>query len=183
MLVDVYSGAGKVRLFLNDKLIGEMPTGRQQQFKATFTVPYAPGSLRAVGVRGDRIVAESLLTTAGDPARVRLTADRAIIRADGQDLSFVTVEALDAQGRLQPNASQEIQFAISGPGRIAAAGNADGKSGEPYQGDRCKLFNGRAMVVVRSSRKPGRIELRATAQGLSAAAVAIQAQPAARPEI
>ena len=183
MLVDVYSGAEKVRLFLNDKLIGEMPTGREQRFRATFTVPYALGSLRAAGARGDRIVAESVLMTAGDPARVRLTADRAIIRADGQDLSFVTVEALDAQGRLQPNANQEIQFAVSGPGKIAAAGNADGKSDEPYQGNRCKLFNGRAMVVVRGSRKHGRIELTATAEGLSAATVAIQAQPAARPEI
>ena len=183
MLVDVYSGAEKVRLLLNDKLIGEMPTGRQQQFKATFTVPYARGSLRAAGVRGDRVVAESVLTTAGEPAQVRLTADRTIIQADGQDLSFITVEALDAQGRSQPNAGQEIHFAISGPGRIAAVGNADGTSTEPYTGDRCKLFNGRAMVVVRSSRKPGRIELTAEAPGLSAATVVIEAQPAARPEI
>jgi beta-galactosidase len=183
MLVDVYSGAEKVRLFLNDKLIGEMPTGEQQQFKATFTVPYAPGSLKAVGVRGSRIVAEGALSTAGDPERVRLTADRAVIRADGQDLSFITVEALDAQGRPQPNANQEIVFNIAGPGRIAAVGNADGQSEQPYQGNRCKLFNGRATIIVRSSRKQGRIELTANAQGLSPATIAVQAQPAERPEI
>ena len=183
MLVDVYSGAESVRLFLNDKLMGEMPTGRDQRFKATFTVPYAPGSLRAVGVRGNRTVAESILTTAGDPARLRLTADRQVIRADGQDLSFVTVEALDAQGRPQPNAGQEVHFTLTGAGTIAAVGNADGKSDEPYQGNRCKLFNGRATLVVRSSRKPGRTELTANAPGLTAATVAIQAQPARRPEL
>ena len=57
MQVEVYSGAEKVRLFLNDKLIGEKPTGREQEFKAVFSVPYAPGTLKAVGVRGDRVVA------------------------------------------------------------------------------------------------------------------------------
>ena len=66
MQVEVYSGAEKVQLFLNDKLIGEKPTGRDQEFKATFSVPYAPGTLKAVGLRGDRPVAQSILATAGD---------------------------------------------------------------------------------------------------------------------
>ncbi len=66
--VEVYSGAEKVRLFLNGKLIGEQPTGREQEFKATFSVPYAPGTLKAVGMRGDKAVAESELTTAGQKA-------------------------------------------------------------------------------------------------------------------
>ena len=183
MQVEVYSAAERVQLFLNGKLIGETPAGHEQRNEATFRVPYAPGTLKAVGIRGNRSVAESALTTAGTPVRVRLTADRRSLRADGQDLSFVTVEALDAAGRLQPTADQDVQLAISGPGRIAAVGNGDGKSDQPYQGNRCKLFNGRAMVVVRSSRKQGRIELTATAQGLSAATAAIRAQPAARPEI
>ena len=63
--VEVYSGAEKVQLFLNDKLIGEKPTGREQEFKAVFPVPYAPGTLKAVGLRGDRVVAENVLTTRG----------------------------------------------------------------------------------------------------------------------
>ena len=129
--VEVYSGAEKVRLFLNDKLIGEKPTGREQEFKAMFAVPYAPGTLKAVGLRGDRAVAESVLTTAGDAARLRLTADRTVVNADGEDLSFVTVEAVDAQGRLQPHADQEVQFALSGPGVIAAVGNGDGQDPLP----------------------------------------------------
>ena len=185
MQVEVYSGAEKVRLFLNDKLIGEKPTGREQQFKALFSVPYAPGTLKAVGVRGDRAVAESALTTTGKPARLRLTADRTVLQADGQDLSFITVEALDAEGRFQPDADQEVQFAISGPGVIAAVGNGDGKDTATYQGDRRKLFQGRALVVVRTSRQGGPIHLTATAPGLSAETIAIQARAAgpARPEL
>ena len=67
-----------MQLFLNDKLIGEKPTGREQEFKAVFSVPYAPGTLKAVGLRGDRAVAESVLTTAGTSSGLRLTADRTV---------------------------------------------------------------------------------------------------------
>ncbi len=184
MQVEVYSGAEKVRLFLNDKLIGEKPTGREQEFKAMFSVPYAPGTLKAVGVRGDRAVAESVLTTTGKPARLRLTADRTVLQADGQDLSFITVEALDEEGRFQPDADQEVQFAINGPGVIAAVGNGDGKDTASYQGDRRKLFQGRALVVLRTSKRGGPIHLTATAPGLSAGTTDIQARAVdPRPEL
>ena len=184
MQVEVYSGAEKVRLFLNGKLLGEQPTGREQQFKAMFTVPYAPGTLKAVGMRGDRAVAESVLTTAGKPAQVRLIADRATVQADGQDLSFVTVEAVDAQGRFQPNADQEVELVIDGPGVIAAVANGDGKDIAPYQGDRRKLFQGRALAIVRASNQGGPIHLTATTPGMSRGVLTIQAKaPAPRVEL
>jgi beta-galactosidase len=183
MEVEVYSGAEKVRLLLNDKLVGEMPTGREQQFKAVFTVPYAPGTLKAVGVNGERVVAESVLTTAGAPTQLRLMPDRAAVRADGQDLSFVVVEALDARGRFQPNADQEVEFAVGGPGVIAAVGSGDGKSDESYVGNRRRLLNGRALAVVRTSRTAGTIRLTAVAPGLTEATATIHAQAAEpRPE-
>lgn len=176
MQVEVYAGTEKVRLYLNDRLIGEMPTTPEQQRKALFTVPYAAGTLKAVGVNGDREAATNVLQTAGEPAKLRLTADRSAPAADGEDLSFVTVEALDAQGRPQPNASAEVQFTISGPGSIAAVGNGDGKSQEAYQGDRRALFQGRALVVVRTTRIPGSIHLRATASGMSAGDVVLRSE-------
>jgi beta-galactosidase len=184
MQVEVYSGAEKVRLFLNDKLIGEKPTGREQEFRAVFSVPYAPGSLKAEGVRGDRVVAQSVLTTTGKAERLRLTADRTALQADGQDLSFITVEAVDAEGRFQPDANQEVQIAINGPGEIAAVGNGDGQDTATYHGDRRRLFQGRALVVVRTSRQGGPIHLTATAPGLSDGTTDIQAMAATpRPEL
>ena len=156
--VEVYSGTEKVQLYLNGKMIGEKATGRSEEFKATFAVPYAPGTLKAVGVRGGRAVAESVLTTAGEPARLRLVADRTTLEGGGQDLSFVSVEAVDADGRFQPNVDREVQFTISGPGVIAAVGNGDGKDDGPYQGDRRKLFRGRALVVVRTLSESGTIQ-------------------------
>jgi beta-galactosidase len=182
--VEVYSGAEKVRLFLNDKLIGEKPTGRDQEFKATFSVPYTPGTLKAVGMRGDRAVAESVLTTAGKAAGLRVTADRTVVQADGQDLSFLAVEAVDAEGRLLPDADQEVQFSISGPGVIAAVGNGDGQDDASYQGDRRKLFQGRALVVVRTSRQSGPITVKASTPGLSGGSMTIQAKAVAElPEL
>jgi beta-galactosidase len=178
MQVEVYAGTEKVRLYLNDKLIGEMPTGVEQERKALFTVPYAPGTLKVVGVDGDREVTSEVLQTVGDPVKIRLTADRKVLHADGEDLSFITVDALDAQGRLEPNASNEVAFTISGPGRIMAVGNGDGRSTEAYQGSQRALFHGRALVVVRTSRKAGEIRLGASAPGMTSDAVSIQTEPA-----
>ncbi len=179
MQVEVYSGAERVQLFLNGKLIGEQPTGRKQQFKALFTVPYSPGTLKTVGISGEHPIAENTLTTAGKSERLRLTADRMTLNADGQDLSFIAIDALDSEARLQPNADEEVQLVISGPGVIAAVGNGDGQDVASYQADRCKLFHGRALVIVRTSQQTGLIHLTATAPGLSKAAVAIQAKAAA----
>jgi beta-galactosidase len=178
MQVEVYAGTEKVRLYLNEKLVGEMPTGVEQERKALFTVPYAPGTLKVVGVDGDREVTSDVLETVGDPVKIRLTADRKVLHADGEDLSFVTVEALDAQGRLQPNAASEVAFTISGPGTIIAVGNGDGRSAEAYQGNHRALFHGRALVVVRTSRTAGEIRLGASAPGMSSDAVSIKTEPA-----
>ena len=184
MQVEVYSGAEKVRLYLNGKLLGEKPTGREQEFKATFSVPYTPGTLKAVGLRGDRAVAESILTTADQPAKLRLTADRTVLQADGQDLAYVTVEAVDAQGRLQPNADQEVQLAVSGAGMLAGAANGDGQDVTSYVSSHRKLFEGRALLVLRTSKQSGPIHVTAKASGLAEGSATLEAQQASsRPEL
>jgi beta-galactosidase len=91
---------------------------------------------------------------------------------------------VDAEGRFQPDANQEVQIAINGPGEIAAVGNGDGQDTATYHGDRRKLFQGRALVVVRTSRQGGPIHLTATAPGLSDGTTDIQAMAATpRPEL
>jgi beta-galactosidase len=176
--VEVYSGAEKVRLYLNDKLIGEKPTGRAEEFKARFAVPYAPGVLKAVGLRGDRVIAESVLRTSGKATKLRVTADRTKVDADGEDLSFVTVEAVDADGRLDLRSDEEVQFEISGPGVIAAVGNGDGQDADSYHSDRRKLFQGRALAVIRTSRQSGQIKLTARSSGLGEGTVTVEARSA-----
>ncbi|WP_188555494.1 glycoside hydrolase family 2 TIM barrel-domain containing protein [Edaphobacter dinghuensis] len=178
MQVEVYANTEKVRLYLNDKLVGEMPTGTEQQRKALFTVAYAPGTLKAVGVNGDREVTTDVLHTTGDPVKIRLTPDRKVLQADGEDLSFITVEAVDAHGLMQPNAAAEVNFTISGPGTIIAVGNGDGTSTESYQGDQRALFHGRALVVVRTSRTAGFIRLKVTAPSMASAEINLHTEPA-----
>ena len=174
--VEVYSRAEKVRLYLNNNLIGEAPTGRDQQFRALFAVPYASGTLKVEGVRGDRVVAETTLTTAGEATSLRLTPDRTAIHADGEDLSFVTIEAVDPAGRYQPNDENEVDLAITGPGVIAALGTGDTKYAEPYQADQRRLFNGRALVVIRSTGDQGVITLKVRSIGMDETSVNINAQ-------
>jgi beta-galactosidase len=169
--VEIYSRGELVRLYLDGKLIGEKPTTRAEKFKANFSVPYAPGVLQAAAIQGGKTIAESVLRTAGDPVQIRLTADQKSLRADGQGLAFITVEAVDAQGQPHPNADHPVTFSLKGPGRIASVGNADLTSEEPYQGSRRKLFHGKGLVVVRSSRAAGTLTMTATASGLKGGSI------------
>jgi beta-galactosidase len=171
--IEVYSSYDNVRLYLNDKLIGEKPTTREEQFKAEFTLSYAPGVLKAVGMQGNREMESNVLRTVGEPAQIRLVPDRTTIKADGQDLSFVAVEVLDKDGQWQPKADLRIQFSITGPGTIIGLDNGDLYNADPYQGNQRKAYHGRALVVVRSLRNAGEIRLTAAAQGLPSASTAI----------
>ena len=159
---------------MNGQLIGEQPTGREQEFKAVFSVPYNPGTLKAVGVENGQEVEAQELATAGEPAQIRLTADRAVITADGQDLSYVTVEILDKEGRVVPNAENRLTFEVNGTGVIAAVGSANLKDTDRYVGNTRKAWKGRAIVVLKSTKKNGTIRLKATADGLRSATVSVK---------
>jgi beta-galactosidase len=165
--VEVYSKYPSVRLFLNDKLVGEQLTSIEQENKTTFTIPYTPGTLKAAGVLDNIEIESTVLKTAGDPAKIKLIADRNNIVANGQDLSFITVEITDANGNIQPNADNRLQFTIEGPGVIAGVDNANLKDLEKYTGSTRKAWNGRALVVVKSNKDTGSIRLSVDSPGLT----------------
>ncbi len=175
--VDVSSRHDAVRLYLNGVRIGEKPTGETQEFAASFEVSYAPGRLRAVGVRGGREVEEVELVTAAEAAAIRLSPDRHRVRADGQDLSFVTVEVVDREGRLRPDASPPVRYTVAGPATIVGIGSGDLTSREPYRANPRPVFRGRAVVVIRSTGEPGVIQLSAAAAGIEDASVSIESEP------
>ena len=166
--VEVYSRYPKVRLYLNDKLFGEKVTGSEQEFKATFAVPYSAGVLKAVGLQQDGKEVESrILKTAGESARIKLTTDREHIQATGQDLAYITVEVVDKDGNVQPNAENQLSFSLKGPGVIAAVGNANLKDTDPYVGNSRKAWKGRALVIIKSTTKHGEIVLEVNSPGLT----------------
>jgi beta-galactosidase len=171
--VDVYSNCEWVELLLNGKSIGIKPTTRAEKLMATFEIPYQPGKLKAVGYIGDTQAAEMVIETTGAPAAIRLIPDRDAIPAAIDSLVFVTVEVVDAEGRLQPNADNEVFFTTHGQGHIAALGSGDPMNTERYRGNQHTAYHGRCLVAVHSNGKRGEIRLRAQADGLQGAEVVI----------
>ena len=152
--VEVYTRQPEVKLYLDDQLIGTKQVSRDTEFKAVFSVPYKAGTLRAEA-GGERVT----LKTANDPARLRLTPDRTVMTADGQSLTFVTVEVLDKQGALVPEAAIPCEASVKGAGTLLAFASADLKDTEPYISPRVKTWKGRALLVVRSMQKGGSVSV------------------------
>ena len=167
--VEVYTKAPEVKLYLNDQLIGTKKVSRETEFKAVFTVNYEPGILKAVATRGTSETSEtsetsktsstSVLQTAGEPARLRLTTDRTVMTADGQSLAFINVEVLDKKGTLVPEAAIPCEAIVKGAGKLLSFASADLKDTEPYTSARVKTWKGRALLVVRSTQKKGSVNV------------------------
>jgi beta-galactosidase len=191
--VMAYTNAEEVELRLNGRSLGRrrkgeewvMPVGEKISEDRTFTtryrlvweVPYEPGALEAVALRGGEPVARAAVRTAGAPSRLVLEPDRMTILSDGEDLSFVTVRVEDAEGNLVPDADNLVRFAVDGAGRIAAVDNGSPASLEPFQARQRRAFSGLALLVVRSNRGVrGSIRVEATSEGLAAAGATLRAE-------
>ena len=152
--VEVYTRQPEVKLYLDDQLIGTKQVSRDTEFKAVFSVPYKAGTLRSEA-GGESVT----LKTADEPARLRLTPDRTVMTADGQSLTFVTIEVLDKQGALVPEAAIPCEASVKGAGTLLAFASADLKDTEPYISPRVKTWKGRALLVVRSMQKGGSVSV------------------------
>ena len=105
--------------------------------------------------------------------QIKLMADRPEIKADGQDLSYITVELTDASGLRNPKSDDLVTFSIEGPGTIVGVGNANPVSPESYTIPQRKAWRGRCLVIVKSDPKAGLIILKASAPGLKPASIEI----------
>ena len=171
--VEVYSKYPKVRLSLNDKVIAEKEVNRQTEFKAVFTVPYQSGTLKAEALQDGKVTETRLLATASEPVAVRAIAEDKQLKADGEDLAFVQVEAIDKDGRVCPNAEVKLQLQVTGVGTLAAAGNADIKDLDPYTDNEMTTWKGRGLIVLRSTNKTGMVRLNIKPEGMKPIAVSI----------
>lgn len=137
-------------------------------------VAYEPGELKVVAYKGSAKIGEKAMRTAGPPASIRLTPDRTALAPTGEDLAFILVEALDAQGNLAPLADNLVEFDVQGPGEIAGIDNGDQISLASFQDNRHQLFYGKAMLIVRTKEgQSGKIQIAARSQGLTAGAAAL----------
>jgi beta-galactosidase len=177
--VHVYTSGDSAELFLNGKSLG-LKTKEQYEYRLRWDdVVYQPGELKVVAYKDGKKWATDVMKTTGPAAKLKLQADRNTINADGQDLSFVTVTVADKKGLLVPRSKNRVHFDIDGPGEIVATDNGDATSFESFQSHDRNAFNGLCLVIVRAKAgESGKIMLRATSEGLTAAEIPITTVPA-----
>ncbi|HVU37588.1 MAG TPA: DUF4982 domain-containing protein, partial [Opitutales bacterium] len=172
--VSVYSNCDEVELFLNDKSLGVKRLNKTSLALRTWQFDYQPGVLKAVGKNGGQVVATEELRTAGAPAKIRLTADRAKITDSWEDVAIVRATVVDKDGVPCPNVETPVTFKIAGPGTIAAIDNAANDEPGPFQGNQRTTYRGECVAFVKAS-GPGALTLTASAPDLADGTATIEA--------
>ncbi len=175
MQVHVYSRSPLVKLELNGKVVGEQSVNTDNSVTATFEIPYEQGTLIAQCFENGQETASQTLTTAGEPAAIKLTVDRNSIHADKNDLAYVQVEIVDADGNLVPSADGiPVDFNLEGPGKIAGVGNGNPTEPISYKQSKMNTFHGKCLAIVQPLGEDlGILKLSATSEGLKSSYVEI----------
>jgi len=170
--VFVYTNGDCAELFLNGHSLGQRcktPGSKNsvERFRLTWNdVVYNPGTLKAVAYKDGKVIGEESVHTTGEPYSLKLTPDRSIIKCDGEDLSYILVEAVDKEGLPCPLADNKIEFTVNGNSMIAGVGNGNPLSTEPFQGNAIHLFYGKAMLIIQSGSNQGKTEITAKSSKL-----------------
>ncbi len=172
LTVNVYSRSPQVRLYLNDKLIGTKATSAT--FWAGFSVPYAPGILKAVEYDGKEEGASFILKTTGTPTAIRLVTDRYNLASNGNDLAYITAELVDEDGQVVYDSKRTVNFTIEGEGKILACGNACPNDMNSFRNPSPKLYNGRAQAIVQTTKNAGKFILKVTSDNLPEQTITLQ---------
>ena len=170
-----YNNADEVELFLNGRSLG---TKRKtaDSLHVMWRVKYEYGTIRAVSRKEGKIVLTREINTAGKAARIQLVADKKNLKANGEDLSFITVKVLDKKGNVVPFAGNLIKFKIKGPGIIAGVDNGNPVSMEPFKSAQRKAFNGQCLVIVQSTQNKGKIILEVSGHDLVTQTFALESR-------
>ncbi|HEY6902044.1 MAG TPA: beta-galactosidase GalB [Puia sp.] len=167
--VHVFSSGDEAELFLNGRSLGRRTRGRFEYRFRWDSVVYKPGEVRVVVFNKGRVWAKDTVRTAGDAAKIQLTADTR------KELSFVTVRIIDGKGVLVPGADNRVVFGVEGPGEIVATDNGDPGDFTSFRSGERRVYNGLALVIVRAL-GPGVIRVRAKAEGLGSSQIVINSR-------
>ncbi len=169
--VFVYTNGDCAELFLNGKSLGmkcKNPKSENSvdRFRLMWKdVIYEPGELKAVAYREGTKTGEAVIKTAGEPVTLRLTPDRSAIKADGSDLSFILVEALDKNGNLCPLAGNKFEIKVTGAGRFEGVDNGNPQGLTSFKSTTFELFYGKAMIIVAAGKTKGEINVEVSSEG------------------
>jgi beta-galactosidase len=176
-MVHVYTRSQKVKLELNGKTVGEQDVEQGKSITATFEVPYEAGKLVAHCFDNGKETASQTLTTTGEPTAIRLVADRKKINADRMDLSYVRAEIIDADGNIVPDADNiRVKFDVTGAGRVAGVGSGDPRDMSSFQQPVKKAYQGICLAIIQPGATPGKIVVKAAAEGLKDASIVLNAR-------
>ena len=179
--VFVYTNYESAELFVNGKSQGiqkKIKNGTpQERYRLQWNdVIYEPGILKVVAFdKNGKAIAEKEVKTAGKPHKIILETDRKTIKSNGEDLSFVTVSVVDKNGIPCPTATNQLQFEVTGKGTFRAACNGDATSLELFHMPTMKLFSGKLVVLVKSTKEAGKIELKVSGKGLKKGIIELEA--------
>ena len=174
--IRVYTNAPKVALFLNDTLIGEKTLAHTEEDNmiADWQLPFEAGTLKAIAYDENGVeIARDEASSFGDAASLRLTANRSQVTADGSELIFVTIDALDKDGHVVANANNRVHFKVTGEGMLAGLDNGDSTDYEPYKGDCRRLFSGKLLAIIAPTLTAGTITITASSEGLTSASLTV----------
>ncbi len=179
--VFVYTNYNTAELFVNGKSQGKQTKSHESKLHRYrlmwMDVKYEPGTIKVIAYDDEgNAVAEKSVHTAGRPHAIRLEADRQVISADGNDLSFVTATIVDRNGNVCPTATNQLNFRVTGNGKFRAVCNGDATSLEMFHLPTMKAFSGKLVVLVQSTDKPGDIELQVSGRGLRTQKIKLKSQ-------
>jgi beta-galactosidase len=165
--VHVMTSGDEAELFLNGVSLGRKSKGSHEYRLRWDSVRYVPGTVKVVAYKNGQVWATDSVETAGDARKLQLTADRTVLNANGNDLSFITLQVEDAKGIVVPEAKNSITFSLEGPGEIVATDNGDATDLTAFPSVRRNAFNGYCLLIVRTKKgKAGTIRIFATSENL-----------------
>jgi len=175
-MIDVwayYNQADEVELFLNGKSLGTR-TKHGDDLHVSWQVKFEPGVLKIISRKAGKVVLTEEEHTAGPAAKIILSADRTSIKADGKDLSFITVKIVDKNGFIVPDAYDLVDFSVTGAAHIAGVDNGSQISMEPFKANHRKAFHGLCLAIIQADSKTGTISVNATSPGLQSTSVELK---------
>lgn len=180
--VFVYTSYDSAELFVNGKSQGvrrKNDSTPQHRYRLMWmNVKYEPGILKVVALDDEgHPVAKKQIQTAGKPYKIILNSDRKTLKADGEDLAFISVSVVDKDGIPCPTATNQLNFSVQGQGKFKAICNGDPTSLEMFHLPTMKLFSGKLVVIVQSAEKSGELELNADGENLISSKLKLEVKP------
>ncbi len=173
--VHVYTSGDEAELFLNGKSQGRKTKTPGKDFRLVWDdIKYTPGELKVICYKNGKAWATDIVKTTGKASKITLSANHSVIKAGGDDLSYITVKITDEDGLMVPRTHNSIKFSVQGPGEIVATDNGDATSFVPFQSNERPAYNGMALVIVKGKKsQKGKFTVKAESPGLNEASLVV----------